>query len=276
MLALGSRCVIRRIDAYATNVGAGVAYDGAVPSVTGWMGQVRPRVLAVRGGLHPVSALRIVLGDHRDVRLRGVRLAGPSARGVAFTAVDVAAGEYVAPGFEIEAGDRVVDCGANVGAFAVWAARAGASVDAYEPHPETFEWLRRNTDGLEVRCVRAAVVAVAPAEGGVALEAGSASDTHHAVGDPSGGGRSIEVPAVSLADAIGEGCDLLKIDCEGAEFDLLGATPAEALRRARRIACEVHDWRGDPGELEGRLGEAGFVVWRRPKPNGLSMLFARL
>lgn len=246
-----------------------------MPDLTAWLGQVRPRALAVRGGLHPLSALRIALGDHRDVRLRGVRLAGPSPRGVAHTAVEVAAGEYVAHGFEIETGDRVVDCGANVGAFAVWAARAGAEVDAYEPHPETFDWLRRNTGGLAVRCVRAAVVAAPSPSGTARLEVGS-SDTHHAVGAPGGGGPSIEVPAVSLADAIGEGCDLLKIDCEGAEFELLRATPDEALRRARRIACEVHDWHGDPAELERRLREAGYLVRRRPKPNGLSLLFARL
>lgn len=247
-----------------------------MPNLTAWMGQVRPRLLAVRGGLHPLSALRIALGDHRDVRLRGVRLGGPSPRVVAHTAVDVAAGEYAAPGFEIEAGDRVVDCGANVGAFAAWAAKAGAAVDAYEPHPETFDWLRRNTNGLAVRCVRAAVVAVVPAKGTVQLEVASPADTHHTLGSASGGGPSIEVPAISLADAIGEGCDLLKIDCEGAEFELLRATPDAALRRARRIACEVHSWHGDPGELERRLHEAGYAVRHRPKPNGLSILFARL
>jgi FkbM family methyltransferase len=240
------------------------------------MGQVRPRLLAVRGGLHPLSGLRIALGDHRDVRLRGVRIAGPDPRVVAHTAVDVAAGEYAAPGFEIRAGDRVVDCGANVGAFAVWAAKAGGTVEAYEPHPETFGWLRRNTAGLTVRCIQAGVVAVPPSEGTVRLEVGSSADTQHTLGGSSSGGPSIEVPAVPLADAIGEGCDLLKIDTEGAEFDLLGATPDEALRRARRIACEVHDWHGDPAELERRLRDVGYAVRRRAKANGLSMLFARL
>lgn len=223
-----------------------------------------------------MSALRIAAGDYRDVRLRGVRLMGPNPRLVAHTAVDVAAGEYATSGFEIEAGDRVVDCGANVGAFAVWAAKAGGKVDAYEPHPETFDWLRRNTAGLAVSCVRAAVVAAPPAEGTVHLEVASAVDTQHAVGSSGGGGASIEVPAVSLVDAIGEGCDFLKIDCEGAEFELLLDTPGEALRRARRVACEVHAWRGDPDEVERRLGELGYAVRRRPKPNGLSMLFAQL
>jgi FkbM family methyltransferase len=243
-----------------------------MPSVSGWLAQLPSRARAVRGGLHPVSALKIAAGRHDDVRLRGVRLAGPSARGVANTAVEIAAGEYAARGFEIVAGERVVDCGANVGAFAVWAAAVGASVDAYEPHPLTFDWLERNTAGLAVRCVRAAVVAAAPPGGMVALGVDPGADTHHSLG---GAGATIDVPAVSLEAAIGAGCDLLKLDCEGAEFELIAETPGETLRRARRIACEIHDWIGDPTVIERRLRDLGYSVDRAEKGNGLSVLFAR-
>ncbi len=243
-----------------------------MPSFQGWVAQLPVRLRAVRGGLHPVSALKIAAGRHDDVRLCGVRLAGPSARGVANTAVEVAAGEYVAPGFEIRAGDRVVDCGANVGAFSVWAAAAGAVLDAYEPHPLTFDSLERNVGGLPVRCVRAAIVARAPSGGSVALAIDPGADTHHSLG---GAGPAIDVPAVTLASAIGDGCDLLKLDCEGAEFELIADTPGDALRRARRIACEVHDWLGDPAAIEQRLRGLGFDVGREAKGQGLSLLFAR-
>jgi FkbM family methyltransferase len=242
-----------------------------MPSVSGWLAQLPSRARAVRGGLSPVSALKIAVGRHDDVRLRGMRLRGPSARGVANTAVEIAAGEYVAPGFEISPGERVVDCGANVGAFAVWAAVTGASVDAYEPHPLTFEWLERNTADLPVRCVRAAIVAEAPVDGTVGLRVDPGADTHNSLG---GGGPSIDVPAVTLATAIGDGCDLLKLDCEGAEFDLIAGTADEALTRARRIACEIHDWIGDPAAIECRLRDLGFEVNRADKGQGLSLLFA--
>lgn len=244
----------------------------AMPSVRGWLAQLPPRVRAVRGGLHPLSALKIAAGRHDDVRLRGIGLSGPSPRGVAHTAVEVAGGEYAAPGFEIRAGERVVDVGANIGAFAVWAAAAGAAVDAYEPHPLSFDWLERNVAGLRVRCVRAAIVAEAPPGGVVALTVDPGGDTHHGIG---GAGPAIDVPAVTLATAIGDGCDLLKLDCEGAEFDLIARTPDDALRRARRIACEVHDWVGDPAPVERRLRALGFDVRREPKGQGLSLLFAR-
>lgn len=246
-----------------------------MPSASGWLSQLRPRLRAVRGGLHPRSALLIAAGRHGDVRLRGVSLDGPNRRAVAHVAVDVAAGEYAASGFEIAPGDRVVDVGANVGAFAVWAATAGATVTAYEPHPDTYRWLERNTAGLAVECVNAAVVASPPPSGTVSLAVDDTADTHHRVA-AEGHTTAIDVPAVSLTDAIGPGCDLLKLDCEGAEFDLLAATPADTLSRARRIACEVHSWHGDPSMLQGRLEEVGYELLSVPKPDGLSLLFARL
>jgi FkbM family methyltransferase len=242
-----------------------------MPSVAGWLAQLRPRARAVRGGLHPLSAVKIAAGRHDDVRLRGVRLSGPDPRAVANTVVEVAAGEYSAPGFGIAAGERVVDGGANVGAFAVLAARAGAEVVAYEPNPPTFGALELNAAGLAVRCVRAALVGEASADGVVAFTVGASADTQGRVG---GAGPSLEVPAVALADAIGDGCDLLKLDCEGAEFELLAATPAETLRRVRRIACEVHGWAGSVAALEEGLSAAGFAVTRVDKHDGLTLLFA--
>lgn len=229
-----------------------------------------PRARAVRGGLHPTSALKIALGRHDDVRLRGVRLGGEDPRAVAATAVEVAAGEYAAHGFGVSAGERVVDAGANVGAFAVLAARAGAQVVAYEPHPATFEYLARNTAGLGVRCVRAALVAEASGPT-VALSLASGSDTHHRVGAC---GEVVEVPAVTLAEAIGEGCDLLKLDVEGSEFELLLGARQEVLGRARRIACEVHPWAGAAEDLAARLRDCGHRVELRPKRHGLALLFA--
>lgn len=221
--------------------------------------------------MDPRSALKIALGRHDDVRLRGVRMSGPDPRSVANTAVEVAAGEYAAPGFAIAPGERVVDGGANVGAFAVLAARAGGRVTAYEPDPVTFRHLERNTAGLGISCVHAALVSEATRPT-AALSTGGSSDTHHHLG---GDGEGVQVPAVALADAIGEGCDLLKLDVEGSEFPLLVRTPGEVLARARRIACEVHPWAGDACRLADRLRAIGHRVELRSKRDGLALIFAR-
>ena len=57
--------------------------------------------------------------------------------------------------------------------------------------------------------------------------------------------QKISVPGISLTHII-EGnnlknIDVLKIDCEGSEFDIIYNTPAELIKRANLIAVEVHD-----------------------------------
>jgi hypothetical protein len=69
---------------------------------------------------------------------------------------------------------------------------------------------------------------------------------------------------VTLADVVGVGCDLLKLDCEGAEFDALLSADDETLRRAQRIILEFHRIVGSPDVIVDRLEAAGMdvnVLW---------------
>jgi hypothetical protein len=63
---------------------------------------------------------------------------------------------------------------------------------------------------------------------------------------------------LALADVLTERCDLLKIDCEGGEFDIFKAADDLSLRGVRRIVLEFHRVAGDPQELVDRLASAGF------------------
>lgn len=58
----------------------------------------------------------------------------------------VFAGEYNIP-LRIKC-PRILDIGANIGSFAIWAIHRwpGATVYAYEPLPEIYEWLERNVE----------------------------------------------------------------------------------------------------------------------------------
>jgi hypothetical protein len=55
--------------------------------------------------------------------------------------------------------------------------------------------------------------------------------------------------------------DFLKIDCEGAEYAIVAATPAAFWARVRRIALEYHVVPGHVvAELVTAFEQAGFVV----------------
>jgi FkbM family methyltransferase len=183
-----------------------------------------------------------------------------SAWGIAY---QIASGEYSLRGLEPYEGDRVIDIGANVGVYALWAARRGATVTAYEPSPTTFGHLRANTRRHAVKSVQAAVVGRVAERASVRLYLHDERSTRNSllgreVGSGARLGRHVDVAAIEIDEVLAEPCDLLKIDCEGAEFAIFDEVGDAALRRTRRVVVEFHRIEGDPTVLIDRLHAAGF------------------
>ncbi len=120
---------------------------------------------------------------------------------------------------DIWPGDRVLDIGANVGAFCIRAARISGHVTAVEP--VTARILEEN---IRLNNVSVAVIAGALGDG---RPAGIAWD-----------GCRVTSPTYTLRSLTGMagGCDFLKCDCEGAEWSI---DPAD-LGTVRRIEMELH------------------------------------
>jgi FkbM family methyltransferase len=194
-------------------------------------------------------------------------------------ALQIAVGEYRWPGLTPEAGWRVVDVGANIGVVSLWAERRGADVAAFEPEPRTFASLAANVAGRRIVARQAALVGEAvPA---VRLYLSELDSTRHtATGKEIESGEPlrdfVDVPAVTLADVVGSGCDLLKLDCEGAEFEALLAADDEMLRRAKRIILEFHRIAGSPDVIVNRLEAAGMDVELLAENESVGLLGARL
>jgi FkbM family methyltransferase len=188
-------------------------------------------------------------------------------------------GEYRWPGLTPEAGWRVVDVGANIGVFSLWAERLGADVTAFEPEPRTFASLVANVAGRRISPRQAALVGQAvPAVRLYLSEVDSTRNT--LVGKEVESGEPlrdfVDVPTVTLADVVGSGCDLLKLDCEGAEFEaLLGADDATLLS-APRIIVEFHRFAGSPELIVGRLEAVGMTVSLLAETDSVGLLGARL
>jgi hypothetical protein len=111
-----------------------------------------------RNGLGFTSHLAHKLGLDVRPRFAGVSLSAPDATTAWLVFLQIAAGEYRSPGLTPEAGWRVVDVGANIGAFALWAERLGANVTAFEPEPRTFAALVENVAGRRITPMQAALV----------------------------------------------------------------------------------------------------------------------
>jgi FkbM family methyltransferase len=155
--------------------------------------------------------------------------------------------DYLRSGHEIQPTDTIVDIGANIGCFAVVAGRAARQgrIFAFEPDRENYELAVRNAalNGLTNVVVERA--AVSGTSGTLRLFKGAEVSLHTTVPSrldaPSQGE---EVPAITLRQIFDRHnitrCDFLKMNCEGAEYEILYRTPPEYLRRIDRIALEYH------------------------------------
>lgn len=217
-----------------------------------------------REGLSFVWQALNLAGVKPHPRFAGVRLSAPDEATGRIVIDQVSRGEYRWPGMTPEAGWRVVDVGANIGVFALWAERLGATVVAFEPAPLTYQALTANVAGKRVETVHAAVVGSERSAVRLYLSKGS-STRHSIVGQELDSGLSltefVDVPAVTLEDAVGAGCDLLKLDCEGAEFECVLGAGDETLRAAKRLIIEFHRAAGDPELLMDRLRDAEMSPW---------------
>lgn len=218
-----------------------------------------------RQGLSPLSQIaKARFGYKGPPRFAGVRLSAPDETSAWGIATQIASGEYSFPGLLPQQGDRVIDVGANIGIFALWAAKRGASVVAYEPAPSTLDHLMTNIRARpSIRVVWGAVVGSAQERKTVRLYLHDERSTRHSLlGREIGSGEPLErhtdVPAITIDEVLADHCDLLKVDCEGGEFDIFALVEDKALRRARRIVLEFHRTIGHPATLLDRLRASGF------------------
>ena len=157
-------------------------------------------------------------------------------------------------------GATFVDCGANIGYYAVHAGRRvgmQGKVVAVEASPANAEVLRRN---LTLNDVEATIVQAALSDGSgpatvrISCDRGAfgrASVARH-------GGGGMEVPTVTLDEICQDLAvvDVLKLDLEGSELSALRGG-SSALRKTRRVVVEVNESRD---EIQDLLTAAGFRV----------------
>jgi len=197
---------------------------------------------------------------------------------------------YSQPGFELHPTDTILDVGSHVGVFAHWAAPQipQGRMICMEPTSAAnrFEYSLAQNGITNVRLHRCA--------------AGGPSSTLEMIEDPQfaglnrsnhfqqpaymrllvayfkkkqalGAAQVRTVPCQSLEEIMAseslEQCDLLKMDCEGGEFDILEHTSRHVLRRFRRIMMEFHVYHSTHSlcKLRDRLVADGFAVHVKKK-----------
>ena len=159
------------------------------------------------------------------------------------------------------AGKNIIDIGANIGAFSLFAAYKDAKkIVAIEPGQEAILTLKKSIEAnslqKRITAIQAAVTAV---DGGV-LHFPTLSSPNN---KPTNiGTNTVEVPTVTLRTIINNHfnspVDMLKMDCEGGEYDILYNTDKHTLALIREIRMELHGPKQDKDALLNYLQQNGF------------------
>jgi len=132
---------------------------------------------------------------------------------------------------------RILDCGANIGLATLYFLQQFEKprITAFEPDPRIFQILKKNARGHRSEGLQLIESAVSTSDQPLRF-----------LPDGSDGGRvaedgesTIEIPACRLRDFLDEQIDFLKMDIEGAEFDVIHDCQ-DRLGNVKRLFVECH------------------------------------
>ncbi len=153
--------------------------------------------------------------------------------------------DYNPEGLAIEDDACVIDIGAHIGAFTAFAAKHAphGQIFAFEPFPENFQLLQDNVALNDFHNVQMFNLGVGGRSEEVQLYLDEANDAGHSMFSVTD--NAITIKLVSLDSIFDDNnldrCNFLKIDCEGAEYEILFNTSKATLAKIIMMAMEYHD-----------------------------------
>ncbi len=144
----------------------------------------------------------------------------------------------------------IIDCGGNIGLSAIWFKLnyPGCQLTVYEADPDVAVILQANLRRAGVRDVTLRSQAAWVANETVAFLK-SGGDAGKIVSQ-----SSHSCVAVDLSQQLPGRVDLLKLDIEGAEFQVLDRLcETQAIQRIQNLICEFHVWRNKTAALLATL-----------------------
>jgi FkbM family methyltransferase len=177
----------------------------------------------------------------------------------------------------INSGSVIVDIGANIGVFALYASLKGCkAVYAIEPNSESYNILLKNSEqnnlqhrilpfqlAISNRDNQKVLIPIKSSPYNAILEADdphTAPDTHEWV-------NTVTLESFCHEQNI-DHIDLLKVDCEGAEFLIVPYLSADMLRKIRAIRMEYQD--GDVNLILDHLKAHSYKVVKHEKDDRMN------
>jgi len=166
----------------------------------------------------------------------------------------------------------IIDIGGHLGFFSIMASILNPVVPIYsfEPHIGNYALLKENLKNNHIKNVTAKQVAVSSSVGQTDLKL-SKEDLNHSLTmaiEPTGETQKVQTTTLErifIKNNINI-CDLLKLDCEGSEYEIIYSAPKTIFDKIRNIFLEYHDWenKGESDKLKSYLQSLDYKVQKFP------------
>jgi len=188
--------------------------------------------------------------------------------------------DYKIKKFEIHSNDVIIDIGAHIGIFTIYASQFcnNGKIYSFEPVKENYDLLLNNIKLNHSEQVKPFNLAVSNTNDVVTIYINDDKAAHSIF--PSSE-SSINVKSITLQNIFEENninhCNFLKLDCEGAEYEILCNLPAKYFKEIDKIVMECHFVDKKPeliGDLKQILVKQGFQVRTKTISNEFVLLYA--
>lgn len=188
--------------------------------------------------------------------------------------------EYNKNGFKIGKNDIIIDIGAHIGIFSLYASQhcTNGKIFCYEPSIKNYELLQYNISQNNLKNIFPNNLAVSNSNDNVTLYINH-DNTAHSIHDPTS--NSIQVKSSTLQNIFDlnklDVCNYLKLDCEGAEYEIIESLPNKYFKKIKQIYIEYHFSDSKHEVLETmikKLEQMSFNVIKESLEQGMGSIYA--
>ena len=188
--------------------------------------------------------------------------------------------EYNKNGFKISKNDIIIDIGAHIGIFSLYASQycTNGKIFCYEPSTQNYELLQYNISQNKSKNIFPNNLAISNSNGTVTLYI-NPDNTANSIYDSTG--KPIQVKSSTLQNIFDSNnldvCNYLKLDCEGAEYEIMESLPNEYFKKIKQIYIEYHfsDLKYEMLEnMIKKLDQMSFTVIKEPLEQGMGSIYA--
>jgi len=189
--------------------------------------------------------------------------------------------EYYNDNFQIDKNDVVIDVGAHIGLFVLYASQfcKNGKIFCFEPIKENYNLLLDNISLNNIKNIFPYNIAVTKKTSIAKIFLNEDESGHSMFIENK---SFVQVDSKSLFDVFAdnriEECNFLKLDCEGAEYEIIESLPSDFFSKIDKTVIEYHMADTKPELLEGlikKLKQLSFTIHTRPLFSDIGFLFAR-